>query len=186
VRSFKAESKVLRQDERAGRIQKKGIAMSEESLETQYPSIELAYPIAVASYDSMARRLDTVDARLQTIMAFSATISAAVPSIAGARGAHFNSGAFDVAMALFILSMIIGAYARLAGNLRVLSPDHIYREWLSSSPIEFKKDGIYFAAQDFIANRNLVYRKWLCSVIVTILFALEAAALVVWVWTAPS
>jgi hypothetical protein len=155
--------------------------MEENELEKTYPSIDLAYQIAVASYDSMARRLDAVDGRLQTILAFVVSISAAVPTLAGTRGVHFKSGWFYAAAVLFLTSIAVGTVARLAGNLQVLSPHKLYEKWLHLPPIEFKKDGIYHASRDFIANRNLVYRKWLSSVVVTILFALEAMALAVWV-----
>lgn len=160
--------------------------LENENLENDYPSIELAYPIAIASFDMAARRLDIVDGRLQTILAFIVTVSAAVPSVASGRGIHFTSGWFYLALTLFIICLAIGTYARLAGELVVLSPTTLFNEWLGEPKAVFQKDIIHYAGKAFTANLKLIRWKWRCSVWMTILFALEVVALVVWVLLARS
>jgi|SRR6185437_15117662 len=153
-------------------------------LAQKYPSIELAYPIAVASFDVVARRLDIVDGRLQTILAFIVTVSAAVPSVAAGRGVRFTSAWFYLGLALFVICVALGTYARLSGRLKVLSPANLFGEWLADQPEVFQKDMIYYAGEAFAANLHLVKRKWQFSVWVTMLFAIEIAALVAWVLSA--
>ncbi|HEV2617971.1 MAG TPA: hypothetical protein VGU63_15340 [Candidatus Acidoferrales bacterium] len=153
-------------------------------LAQKYPSIELAYPIAVASFDVAARRLDIVDGRLQTILAFIVTVSAAVPSVAARSGVCFASGWFYLGLALFVICVTLGTYARLSGKLKVLSPANLFAEWLADQPEVFQKDMVYYAGQAFAANLHLVKRKWQFSVWVTTLFAIEIAVLVVWVLSA--
>jgi hypothetical protein len=152
-----------------------------ENNEKEYPSVELAYPIAVASYDIAVRRLDTMDGRLQTILAFIVTASAAVFAMAGGRGIPFRSVWFYGAVFLFTLSMGLGTYARLMGDVRSLSPANLLAEWLGDAPWTFKKDMIYNAARDFALNKELIYAKWRWSVYVTLIFCLEAVCLTVWI-----
>jgi hypothetical protein len=171
---------------REGIARGKIMAMSSENnniedLKNQYPSVDLAYPIAVASYEVAAKRLDTVDGRLQTILAFIVTVSVAVPSVAGSRGASFQSPWFFAALIVFLGAIATGTYARLVGMLRVLKPSQLYLDWLGDPEWEFKKNMIHFAGQDFDANLRLVNFKWKCSVAVTILFAAEAVCLAAWV-----
>lgn len=158
------------------------MAMTKEELEKTYPAVELAYPLAVASYDVSLKRLDGMDGRLQTIMAFIVAVSAAVPPVAANRGIHFRSPWFYAALVIFVFSVGIGTWARLAGAPKVLNPRKAFDHWLRKSDWEFKKDFIAFAANDFDYNRKLVQFKWLCTIAITLMFSFQAACLVVWVW----
>jgi hypothetical protein len=155
--------------------------MTREELEKTYPAVELAYPIAVAAYEVALKRLDGMDGRLQTILAFIVAVSAAVPPVAANRGIHFRSPWFYAALGIFILSVVIGTWARLAGAPKVLNPRKAFNHWLHKSDWEFKKDFIAFAADDFDYNRKLVKLKWLSTVAITLLFACQAVCLAVWV-----
>jgi hypothetical protein len=155
-----------------------------QTLEQQFPSVELAYPLAVAAYDSATKRLDSIDGRLQTILAFIVTVSVIVPSIAAGRGVSFQSGWFYAALIVFIVAIGIGIWARLTGDVRLLSPSNLFQEWLSDSEWQFKKDMIYHAGQDFDKNMKLALLKWRCSVAVTLLFVLQAVCQTVWVLSA--
>src|SRR5437762_131563 len=104
--------------------------MTNEELEKAYPAVELAYPIAVAAYDVSLRRLDGMDGRLQTILAFIVAVSAAVPPLAASRGIHFRSLWFYAGLGIFILSVLIGTWARLAGAPKVLNPRKAFNHWL--------------------------------------------------------
>lgn len=152
-----------------------------EDFEKVYPSVELAYPIAVASYDSVVKRIDTIDGRIQTILAFVVSVTVAVPSIGGGRGLHYSSVWFILAMLCTGVSVSLGIYARVVGDIQLLNPTRLYSGWLHYSEQEFKTNLIYCAGVDFESNRALVHRKWKYMVWVLILFLLEATFLLVWV-----
>lgn len=155
--------------------------MTKEELEKTYPAVELAYPIAVASYDVALRRLDAMDGRLQTVLAFIVTVSAIVPSVAAGRGAHFRSAWFYAALAIFVVAIGFGTFARLRGRIKALSPDKAFNHWLHKSDWEFKKDMIAVAALDYRINVNLVQFKWMCAIVVMVLFFFQAVCLAAWV-----
>ncbi len=152
-----------------------------EELEKEFPSVELAYPLAVASYESASKRLDSVDGRLQTILAFIVTVSVAIPSIASGRGIPFQSYWFYASFFFFVSGIGVGIWARLYGNVRLITPTNLFQDWLRDSKWQFQKDMIYHAGQDFDANMKLVNQKWRCSVAVTLLFVLQAVCQTVWV-----
>ena len=61
----------------------------------------------------------------------------------------------------------------------MLDPAKFYDRWLHRDEWTFKKDLIAFAGDDFATNERLVENKWIVSVVITILFFLEAAFLAV-------
>src|SRR6185503_12541513 len=113
-------------------------------------------------------------------MAFAATTTALVPSVASARGLTFHSKLLYFAIGCFVVELIVGTYARFCGTVRLLNPANLYERWLEWSPWEFKKNFIYWAGEDFKDNVRLVNKKWALSVVVSVLFFLEAALLVAW------
>jgi len=150
--------------------------------EDQYPSVDLAYQIAVDSYDAAIKRIDSIDGRLQTLLTFAGTIGVAVPSAGVSRGlVSFRSPWLYLAILSFVLAIIVGSYARFSGTIRLLDPGVFYQKWLHFSPWEFKKNLIFFAAEDFECNTKLGKRNWDLSIVVLILFLLEVAFLVLWV-----
>ncbi len=158
--------------------------MSQSELKTNeqiYPAVGLAYQIAVASYDSAVKRLDTIDGRIQTILAFVVSITVAVPSIGGARGLHFSSVWFILAMMFTVAGIVIGIVARLKSTIQLLSPTRFVEGWLHFSEWEFQKNLIYCAGEDFKTNTTQLQRKWNYMVAVIILFLCEALCLLVWV-----
>lgn len=146
-----------------------------------YPSIELAYPLAVAAYDTAIKRFDSVDARLQTITAYVAAVSVVVPSVANTHGVAFTSIWFYLSVALFVVASVLGIYARLYGNLSVLSPGSLFASWTNKPQLEFKKDLIYFSAADFERNKIVVLNKWRMAVAISVAFLLQVACLAAWV-----
>ena len=152
----------------------------EKTLEEKYPSVELAYPIAVASYDVASKRLDVMDGRLQTILTFVVSVSAAILPLAGSRGVSFRSYWFYAATAIFFITVALGTYARLCGEIKVLKPEMLFNNWLHKSEWEFKKDFLSFASDDFNHNLALSERKWKYSAIITFLFFAEVVAAAVW------
>jgi hypothetical protein len=158
--------------------------MKEESNEEQFPSVELAYPIAVASYDVALKRLDTMDGRLQTIVAFAVSVFGGFVSFASSSKVAFSSCWFVIATILCAAAAGYGIYGRLSGDVRILKPSNLCKDWLSDDKWTFQKDLIYGAAKAFDENMTLVTRKWQISVCVTILLVCEVAALTVWVLVA--
>ena len=152
-----------------------------EELEKKYPRVDLVYPLAVDSYDVALRRLDGMDGRLQTMLAFIVAVSAAVPPVAANRGIHFRSPWFYAAIGIFVFSVALGTWARLARAPKVLNPRKAFTSWLHKPEWEFKKDFIAYAADDFDYNRELVNFKWVCTVVVTVMFSFQAVCLAVWV-----
>lgn len=156
-----------------------------DKLAATFPSIDLVYPLAVSAYDTAIKRFDSVDARLQTITAYVAAVSVVVPSIANTRSIAFTSIWFYLAVALFVVASVLGIYARLYGNLSVLSPKSLFNHWTNKSQIEFKKDLIYFSANDFERNKIIVLNKWRMAVAISVIFLLQVACLFAWVILCP-
>jgi hypothetical protein len=146
-----------------------------------YPAVDSAYDLAVTACDNIIKRLDSVDGKLQTILGFAAGITAGVPAIGGARGVSFYSIWFYLAVVAMFAAVVLGIYARLAGDIMMLNPTTLFQKWLHLSEWEFKKDFIRFAGKAFESNSRLVYRKWLLTIWVSIILFLEAVFLAIWV-----
>jgi len=158
---------------------------TEKSEDKQFPGVELAYPIAVGSYDVAIKRMDSIDGRLQTILAFVLTASVAFITFAKDKDFRFDSAWFVSGICFLVASIIVGISARLYGAVRLLRPMHLWQTWLTDDEWTFKKDLIHDAAIDFDANMRLANLKWKCSVMIMILFVLEALCLTVWVVVGP-
>jgi hypothetical protein len=155
---------------------------AEDHLETMFPSVGLAYTIAVDSYDGLVKRLDWIDGRIQTMVAFFVSITAAVPVLASAKGISFQSRWFYLAIALMILATGLACKARLSGEVALLDPNKLNTDrWLSCSEWDFKNYIIQAAGEAFVANNNLITRKWRLSVAISIVFLLGSLCLVGWV-----
>lgn len=147
----------------------------------EYPGTDLAYELAVDSYEPLIRRLDVIDGRLQAIMSFAATTIAVIPSVASTRNLSFRSPWFWIAFVSAGLVIGLGSHARHKGEIKLIHPSKLYQKWLNYQPDKFKLTFIYWAGQHWELNNNLNTWKWRWSVAITILFFLEAVALVVWV-----
>jgi len=142
--------------------------MIESSLKTMtpsdeghYPSVELAYPIAIASYDLAQKRWDAIEGRIQTILALVATVVLALPiaihnSLSTAR---FSSIWFWAALCVLAAAAILGGFARVIGQIKVLDPNELYERCLHYSPWEFKKNMVAWAGQDFRRNKQIIHKK---------------------------
>jgi hypothetical protein len=154
------------------------------SLERVFPSIDLAYNIALGSYDVLVKRLDLMDSRLQTMIALYASVTAAIPAIGANRGLIFRSNWFYAAIIAMAIATILTAIARLTGTVRILDPNKLNDDyWLKRPECEFKSLIIDSASLAFKANNSLLFRKWLLTIIVTIIFSLGAGCMAAWVAT---
>lgn len=146
-----------------------------------YPAAALAYDIALNSYESALNRLKFVEERLQTTMALAATLTLAVPVIAKAQSIPLRSDLLVSALALFIVGIGFGTYARWSGEIKLLNPSHLYDEWLRCEEWVFKVDMVRYAGKHFEANRTLIKRKWRWGIAISIIFVVEFLLLFVWV-----
>ncbi|MGB7209319.1 MAG: hypothetical protein WBD27_11710 [Pyrinomonadaceae bacterium] len=154
--------------------------------EAKFPSVELAYPIAVDSYDVAIKRLDLMDGRLQTLLTIIVTFFAAFVTIGNYQKADFSSYLFAISVIVFFVNVAAGIYARLAGSVKLLNPDNLYKDWLADSEWEFKKNMIYFASMSFTENMTEVYTKWQFSVWLSFGLFLQAVCQLAWVtWAHP-
>src|SRR5437016_12306315 len=143
-------------------------------------SIELAYPIAVNSYDWAAQRYDAVDARIQTILSIGMTGTLAMPvAFSALKLSVVRPWAAYLASALFVLAVCIGTYARLCGDLKLVTPKVLYEKWLGFEASEFKRNLVYFAGQHMEQNRAAIAYKHKLLVLVTTIFIFEVACLAV-------
>lgn len=147
----------------------------------KYPGVDLAYEIAVESYDSVVKRIDVMDGRIQTLLAFAATTTAVVPTVAKSIGLSFASRWLYLALITFTLQLLVGLVGRSVGQIRLLEPELFYQRWLHKDSWRFKKDLIYFAGLDFKKNAALLKTRWWFTVLISILFVIEALLLVGWV-----
>jgi hypothetical protein len=153
-----------------------------EKTEQSYPAVGLAYEVALASYEVAQKRYDAIDARIQTLLAFATTLTLAVPAAASSiRGADLRSRWLISALIAFAGTVAVGTYARWKGDIILLNPKHLYDGWLRYSEWEFKTNMVYWAGEHFEANRRLINSKGRLAVAASIMFALEALMLVVWV-----
>ena len=66
------------------------------------------------------------------------------------------------------------------GDLILLDPSKLYDQSLYLTEWEFKKDVVYFAGQHFANNQALANRKATLSRIMSLMFAVEVVALLIW------
>lgn len=153
-----------------------------EASEVTWPGVHLAYDFVSLSYPWILQRLDAVDSRIQTLQAFAASVTLAAPLLAASvvEDVDFRSPCFGLALAAFVAVVVLGAVARVWGNVKLISPQVLYDDWLHYSEWEFKKNAIYFAGQHFETNRSLVNNKSWAGLAMTALLLLEVGLLVAW------
>jgi hypothetical protein len=152
-----------------------------ENNEQLSSAIDLAFELAAASQDAVIKRLDSVDGKLQTLLGFAAGIFAGVPAIGSAKGVSFNSIWFYLAVIAMVLAIVLSFIARLTGVVKMLNPTVLYQKWLNFSEREFKQKFIKYAGKAFESNNAVVYRKWRLTIVVSLIFLLEAICLTIWV-----
>ena len=119
------------------------------AIEQDYPSLDLAYEQGVRSYGEVAERLSVVHSRLDSIQSVVVTLTLAVPTVALAaeKDPDFGSGWLIGAIALALLTVVLGLWARAWSGLILIDPADLYENSLHLSPAEFKKESLYWAGQ---------------------------------------
>jgi hypothetical protein len=145
-------------------------------------TLNLAYQRALSAEDTITKCFDAIDGRLQTLLTFVVSTTVLVPTIATQRGGlSFHSLPFEIAIGAAFLAILTGTYARSTGELLVFHPAELEEHWLKLAAPEFKKYMIRKAGRAFEKNLRLINYKWVLSVIVSLVFFLEALALSGWV-----
>lgn len=152
-----------------------------QGLKNNFPSVELAYPLAIASYDSVQKRLDVVEGRLQTLLAFVAPVTVAVMAAAAGKNVPFSSRLFIAAIVSCVGGFALGIYTRLAGKFIVINPGVLSEKWLHFSGWQFKRNVIHLSGKHFQVNASIVARKGRLTLIVALIFLLEALFLGLWI-----
>jgi hypothetical protein len=78
-----------------------------------------------------------------------------------------------MACSLAMIAIMIGVIGRSWGGITLVHPQVLYEKWLHRQEWEFRKDMVYFAAEHFEQNFNLVNRKGRLVTIMTLFFALK-------------
>lgn len=155
--------------------------------EEKWPSVHLAYDFVKPSYDWLQNRLDAVNARIEFLLTLSFSITTVAPIFAKAVFSDIDFGAFwfVAAMAVFVLTAIIGLIGRIFSGFKVVSPKKLYGKWLGWSEWKFKKNAIYWAGEHFQYNASLINKKANFGIAMTVLLAMEVVFIVFWVASLP-
>ncbi|MDE2640758.1 MAG: hypothetical protein OXI03_09275, partial [Chloroflexota bacterium] len=123
-------------------------------IDREYPSLDLAYEQGVRSYAEVASRLDAVHSRLDSIQSVVVTLTLAVPTVALAANGdtNFTSGWVIAAIALAVVTVILGLSARAWSGLILVDPGDLHEKWLHLPPAEFKREALYSAQKHFDAT----------------------------------
>ena len=158
-------------------------ADTHDDWERQFPSVNPAYDLAVRSYDLAVERADTMDAKIQSLMSLSAALTFAIPIVARGLALDFTSPWFFFILAVFVITMSLGIFGRFfvsGGDTRVVDPGKLYENNLHLSEWAFRKDFIYYAGVSFKHNNSLVFRRWLCAVVMSLLLGVEVLSMALW------
>src|SRR5437660_1283893 len=86
-----------------------------ESSEEKWPGVEAAYDFVIPSYNFLVNRFEAADTRLTMLLTFGATITLGAPILGKAvqPASNFASAWFLLALASFMVSVVIGLIARV-------------------------------------------------------------------------
>ncbi len=157
--------------------------MTDDELRAEdWPSVQFAYGFVPASYDWTMRSLNAVEGRIQGLMMFSVSLGVTVPVLVAslAEEVSFRSAWFVLALAAALLNLMIGTVARTWGQVTLLSLQTVCAEWLYLPEWEFKRSAVYWAGEHFQHNTNVINRKGLAVLLMTIAFLIEAVLMLAW------
>ncbi len=147
----------------------------------KYPSVELAYPIAVNSYETLSKRNDAIDTKTQNSLTFFITFFVAAVTLANMQALNFHSPFFVLSSVFIVIAAVCNLTSRIYGSLKTLNPMNFYEKYLFKTPLEFQKDFIYFAGQDYAHNNRMILIKWRWHLASIISFLIAVMLLVLWV-----
>lgn len=153
----------------------------------EYKSLELAYEFVVPSQDWAIRRLEAVERRIDNLTRFIITITLALGASAIAI-AELSSEAVTllpdhspyISAASFLFAIVLGMYVRQMGNLSLLDPMGLYRNYIKKSEPEFRGLILFYAGKQFAANEKLIRCKSWGGTGMIILFLFEISSAAVW------
>ena|GEM_PF-2114293 len=150
----------------------------------EFPGLDLAYERAMASYQEIAARYDAANRRIDGLLTLASTVTLAAPLIVAATGTGtaLRSPILVVVAGSFAVVLLLGVAGRsLAGTLRFVDPFDLYESWLGLGETDFKLEGVYWAGEHVDHGMRVVWRKSVAAHAMTVLFAVEVVALLVWI-----
>ena len=150
---------------------------------TDYPAVQWAYDFVLPSYNWALQRFDAVQGRIQATVTVSIALMGAIPAFAETPR-DFSSHYFVLALAYFVVLLGYTIYARISGSVTLIHPGELYNNFLDLEEWDFKQSMIFYAAENYEANRDGVKRKWALLNCMVILFLLQTGFLLIWLWRA--
>lgn len=160
--------------------------------DNEYPSAEIAYELAIKSYELSERRFLIVEGRNEKILSYVSSLTLVVVAfLAGSNSPNLNLRSFFFVTALVfgVLSLINSLVVMLFGRIILIDITKIKDMWLHLEEIDFKKEMLVKAGNDFDRNYKVVMRKAFLTSISALLFVLEITFLIIWLitsWTPSS
>ncbi|MGE0450784.1 MAG: hypothetical protein AB7Q29_14520 [Vicinamibacterales bacterium] len=150
--------------------------------EKRWPGVAQAYDFVAPSYQQAVTRFEAADARLGLVLDRISTLTLAAPVFAKALRPEiaFGSYPFIVAMACAVAGAAIAITGRFTGRLTLVDPTILYEKALHLSEWEFKKNQVFFAGENFRANRLAIERKHELAIRASVALVLEVTAFVFW------
>lgn len=146
-------------------------------------TVEAAFAFVLPSYQMMLSRYEAADGRLNSLLGTIATLTLAAPLIAKSINPEINfvSWWFLLAMAAFLVSLVVGIRARVSGFITLPSPRLLYERHLSDPLPEFRRRQIQLAGKHFHKNADAIRGKGNVAIALTVLLGCEIALLVAWI-----
>lgn len=149
-----------------------------------YPSVYSAYDIALKSYDWAIQRTDSINGAIDRLLAWISSITIGSMAIIAGKETFppINSIWFYLGAGSFILSILIGVFAKVRGSLSLLSPKEIHEKCLHLREWEFKSNIIYWAKDAYLKNKKYINTKGHLYDAMIILFLFEAIFYGIWLF----
>ncbi len=153
-----------------------------KSLEEQ-PGLRLAYEFVIPSYQWTITRSEAVHARIQNLLGFAAALTVGAPVFGRAIWNHLsaNSTWFILAAGAFVLTAVVGLVASRLGDIVLMDPAALCKEWLVLSEADFRRNAVEWAGKHFDESFKWINRKGIALKVMTLLFLAETGFLVVWI-----
>ena len=140
----------------------------------KYPSVDLAYALAVQSYDWISKRFDVLETKTQNTLGLGLSLTFAIPVALKALDLQYHAWWMVAALAVFLLAIFLGIYARMVGHVEIVSPTTLYDHWIQYTDDDFKRYFIYYAGKHMEANVSLLEKRHRLLRWAICLFFLEA------------
>jgi hypothetical protein len=154
----------------------------------EWPGLELAYEFVRPSYDVVLRRAEVAEARARATLGFASPLMIAAPAfvaaVFGPGNRSFASPWFILGILAFagvLICVIVQQLPQVVGEVLVITPSRLVAdEWLRASPIEFKRNLLIHAADNWDDNQAHIARLAWCAIGAAACLVIQAASLAIW------